>query len=471
MPSNAALRKSAKSATADVVATLRREILAAPTGAYIGSESELLQKLGVSSPTLRQAARLLERQQLVSVERGPKGGYYGRRPTSRATAGAAALYLQVAGTTRSQVRQASLPLMIQASRLAAQANDTQRLTAFRAAYDAVKALAPDAPAPAVLAKDRALVGAMLELAGNPAVELFLKVIYRLGRLHEARLHVFNARPDRTRAWVEHALELAEAVFERDGRLAELMIVRGEALIDVWFQDLAGVPEIFELRPHQSLQVGDVTAVQLAAETMRGEILQRAPGAFFGSEEELASRLRVSRHTIRQAAALLQHDQVLETKRGIGGGYIGRRPDIDAVVNSAALYLELNNGTLRDLIVASQCLAVEACRLAAGCVDEARREALGKAVAAFSDAPDDAPDATQQFWRAEQKVMDAILNMAGNPPIKLFVRSMYRYGASENPWRVAPSELATGAGRARVSPAPSWMATPKSRPSSRAAPAI
>ena len=126
-------RGADKSVQAAVVQALRTQIQASPTGAYLGSEAEILRRLGVSSPTLRQAARLLEQQQLLSVARGKGGGYFGRRPDGGATTRAAALYLESVGTPISQVRSASLPLLIEAVRLAARSTNADRRASFGAA--------------------------------------------------------------------------------------------------------------------------------------------------------------------------------------------------------------------------------------------------------------------------------------------------------------------------------------------------
>jgi len=65
-------------------------VLAAKEGALIGSEESLIADLGVSRSTLRQAARLLEREGLLRVKRGINGGYYGQptdeRPFKRQSA-------------------------------------------------------------------------------------------------------------------------------------------------------------------------------------------------------------------------------------------------------------------------------------------------------------------------------------------------------------------------------------------------
>lgn len=418
-------RRAPTSAVHGLVEALRKEIMGKPSGALLGSEAELLQRHAVSAPTLRQAARLLERKQLLSVERGPKGGYYGRRPTSGATARAAALFLRIAGTTRHQVFLASFPLMSRASTLAAESGDARGSETFRATYEALRTLPPNAHGSMIWTNSLAVIGAMIDLAGNPALQLFLKVLYRLGSLKDAE-GLFRQEPH-CRRLASLTLDLAEAILERDARLAALMVGRWQMLVTHRLEELKDTAELLDLQTARP-EDRSITAVERAAETLRNEILRLPPGAFLGAEEELAARLKVSRHTIRQAAILLQHDQLLETRRGMGGGYLGRRPDIEAVVDAAALYLEIYNGGPRDLVVASQCLAIEACRLAAACRDENLRDALRRVVEAYEPVPVDA-DPEPFLPRVEQRFMETVLQMAGNPPIELFVKSMYRYGAT------------------------------------------
>ena len=414
-----------------VVQALRQEIIGVADGAYLGSEAELLVRLGVSSPTLRQAARLLEQQQLLKVERGNRGGYFARRPDAGATTRAAASYLEACETPIAQVRATSRPLMIEAARLAAGSSDPDRRAGFLAALNAFKALAPNADCETLLQRDRALVGQLLRLAGNPAIELFLLVIYRLGRLNEPRLRMFRSQPDHVGTWRSHIARFGDAVMEGDRNLAALFARRGLDLTNEWMMAFeAATPPSSRVDARQRLwspAPSRTSAAQGAADALRDAILAQPPGAFLGAEDDLVGRLGVSRHTLRQAAAMAQHDGLLEIRRGVNGGYVGRRPDIDHVVDAAALYLELNHATLRHLMGASQSLAAEACHLAAANVAAGSVEPLQRAAARMAAVTDTGPEPGQALLRAEGRMMDAILDLAGNRPIQLFVRSLYRYG--------------------------------------------
>ena len=86
--------KAPSISTLEVVkAKLREVVLSAKEGALIGSEESLIADLAVSRSTLRQAARLLEREGLLRVKRGINGGYYGSRPDEKTIQTAVSAYL------------------------------------------------------------------------------------------------------------------------------------------------------------------------------------------------------------------------------------------------------------------------------------------------------------------------------------------------------------------------------------------
>jgi GntR family transcriptional regulator, transcriptional repressor for pyruvate dehydrogenase complex len=68
----------------ETAADLRERVFAAEPETRIGSLPELAQALDVGIVTVQQAARILEHEGLLSVRRGPGGGYYGTRPDAAA---------------------------------------------------------------------------------------------------------------------------------------------------------------------------------------------------------------------------------------------------------------------------------------------------------------------------------------------------------------------------------------------------
>jgi GntR family transcriptional repressor for pyruvate dehydrogenase complex len=74
---------------------MRDLILERAPDTLIGSLPELAKLLDVGITTVQQAARVLEHEGLLSVHRGPGGGYFGRRPDVHALERALAAYLSV----------------------------------------------------------------------------------------------------------------------------------------------------------------------------------------------------------------------------------------------------------------------------------------------------------------------------------------------------------------------------------------
>ena len=101
---------------------LRRLIVAGDLdeGEYIGHEPELIERFGVSRPSLREALRILEAEGLISVVRGVQGGVVVHRPDHRQAARTAALVLQARNVSLADVFEARTIIEPAAVRLVAQ---------------------------------------------------------------------------------------------------------------------------------------------------------------------------------------------------------------------------------------------------------------------------------------------------------------------------------------------------------------
>ena len=69
----------------------------------LGHEPDLIERFGVSRPSLREALRILETEGLISVVRGVQGGVVVHRPDHRLTARTAALVLQARNVSLADV--------------------------------------------------------------------------------------------------------------------------------------------------------------------------------------------------------------------------------------------------------------------------------------------------------------------------------------------------------------------------------
>jgi DNA-binding FadR family transcriptional regulator len=108
-----------------IAAVLRAEIVsgAVQDGEHLGSGTELMERFGVSRPTLREAFRILESESLISIERGTSGGVIARRPQQSHTLRAMTAVLESRGVTLSDVYEARTMIEAKAARrLAGSAN-------------------------------------------------------------------------------------------------------------------------------------------------------------------------------------------------------------------------------------------------------------------------------------------------------------------------------------------------------------
>ncbi|HLG66808.1 MAG TPA: FCD domain-containing protein [Acidimicrobiales bacterium] len=126
--------------------------------------------------------------------------------------------------------------------------------------------------------------------------------------------------------------------------------------------------------------GTATAVEVAADALRDAVLARGDGERLGSEEDLLERIGVSRPTLRQAARLLESEELLVVRRGVNGGLFARRPSTDAVARMASVYLRAEGTTVVDLARSWFLLLEQSARLAAEHPDEAVRRRLSERAA-------------------------------------------------------------------------------------------
>ncbi len=222
-------------AAARIVRALREDILERAEGEFIGSEEELLARHGVSRPTFRQAARVLEHEQLMVVKRGIGGGYYARRPSIESVERAAATYLRSRHTSLAQLLEAAGSMSRALVRLAAQSADEEARQKLRQHFErGLKrgdAEISVAEANAYDAEGAALIGA---LSGNPPLELFFATLYQVG-LDETRLWLFKDRPDRITAYFERRLDIVRAILANDPEVAEVLQERSSRELQAWLK--------------------------------------------------------------------------------------------------------------------------------------------------------------------------------------------------------------------------------------------
>lgn len=153
--------------------------------------------------------------------------------------------------------------------------------------------------------------------------------------------------------------------------------------------------------------------------LRAFALDLDDGQLIGSEDEILSRLGVSRVTMRQAARLLEREGVLRVRRGINGGYFAARPSVEMVENIVCTYLDTLGLDTKHTGGVATALWIETLRQAAG-ADRAATRALAEELAAeFNALP---PDATlSDISQLEQSSRSRIFRLIEGSYIEVFFR--------------------------------------------------
>lgn len=222
--------------TESLVARTARDLaelsLAHEEGAFIGAEDDLLARLAVSRPTLRQAAKIAENDRLISVRRGSKGGFYASRPDAQDAIRTLARFLRLKGTTLSDILTVSRLVSEEAGRLACaceRADLRDRLAAFTARIDA-----HDSPA-ALIRAEAELVQIISQMSGNPAIELVMAIGFSFG-MEEQRTGLYRSAEQRETAR-KLQRQLCQAILDRDPDIAAVLMRRRSATMQQWISGL------------------------------------------------------------------------------------------------------------------------------------------------------------------------------------------------------------------------------------------
>lgn len=167
------------------------------------------------------------------------------------------------------------------------------------------------------------------------------------------------------------------------------------------------------------KVAVATAVDATVEVLRDEILELGDGEWLGSEDGVLQRLRISRPTLRQAARVLEAEELLVVKRGLNGGLFARRPSTDAVARIASVYLRAERTSVVDLARSWFLLLEHSARLAAEEADPEERTCLVDALADMRSSVD--PNDSTAMFAVTQEFALKLADVSHSPTTRLFTR--------------------------------------------------
>jgi len=381
-----------------------------PVGEVIGSETELLERYGVSRAVFREAVRLVEHQHVARMRRGPGGGLVVTEPDVDAVIDASVMYLLRVDARLDEVFEARLVLEEIVTELAAKRVDESDLARIRQLLDEEGS--------GQGTDHRALHSLLATTTRNPVLELFVDTLNRVALFYFSDRQSLGS--DTLTASAHAHRRIAEAVMAgNEGLARHRMRTHLKAEAD-YIRSRRGARQI--LKPSAALRgpAGSKRAEAVARDIF-GEIVSERflPGEFLGSEADLMETHGVSRAIFREAVRILEHHHVAAMRRGPGGGLFVMPPSVAPVADVAAVYLKrhgVNVGHFGEVRVGVE-LA-----LADSVVDRADAEANDVLRAALS-AEEGAGD--EEMVEVVHDLHAAIASLGGNRALELVARVLIR----------------------------------------------
>jgi DNA-binding GntR family transcriptional regulator len=168
-------KSSARSNVPEAVSQLRAESLARENGAFLGNEEALERLLGASKPTVRQAARVVEREGLLRVRRGNAGGYFCARPDAGFIEATVASYLEVLQANSEDLTRVATALWVETVRQAAALSGDRVNKLVVRFLRELDRLPKDAGFSQVQELEHRIRAGFFELVASPYVELIFNI--------------------------------------------------------------------------------------------------------------------------------------------------------------------------------------------------------------------------------------------------------------------------------------------------------
>lgn len=205
----------------------------AHVGDVVGSEADLLERMGVSRAVLREAVRLLEYHSVAYMRRGPGGGLVITVPDATASIQATALYLDYEEIGLADLR--AVRDVIESGCLESVVRRHEDTEVAERLREAIKPVDPVA-SEATVGRAHHFHTEIAELSGNPVLALFLRIITTVWARHSDDL---VEEGPKTQEAADAALRvhegIAEAILAGDLPLARHRMRRHLEALDAWWQ--------------------------------------------------------------------------------------------------------------------------------------------------------------------------------------------------------------------------------------------
>ncbi len=230
-----------------VAAHLRRQIVTGELreGDALKPETELMEQFGVSRPTLREAFRILESEQVIQIRRGARGGARVMLPDIDAAARYAGTLLQYRRTTLADVHEARVQLESAAVAILARKRsvaDLRKLDEMVAEGERVL----DDPVAFSQRYDLEFHRLLMSLAGNQTMMVLLDILYSIVASHVEKFlreHRGDVEVESTVLAAHRAhVKLAQLIRDKDADKA----------VAFWRKHLTQVKDFMITNPEESV---------------------------------------------------------------------------------------------------------------------------------------------------------------------------------------------------------------------------
>ena len=269
-------------------------------GHNIGSEAQLREWLGVGREALREAIRIVESRGAMRMRRGRGGGLIVALPDLDRAAAAFATYHRVTGCTAAQVRRSAVAL----DRM------LLRFTAGKGLPDREPGLS--------------LRMWLAHASGETMLQLCVRALELMAP---------------GRADVEDAFGL-EAMIRR------YVDKPDDALLPALIEAMPRDPFDLDAVTEESGAGREATAMALATRMLEGA--RAAPDRALGNEARLCDSFLASRAMVRQALRILGDLDMIEVKRGRGGGYLIKEPSPIGIIRQLFPFMAGQQSSAIDL---------------------------------------------------------------------------------------------------------------------------
>jgi GntR family transcriptional repressor for pyruvate dehydrogenase complex len=226
-------KPESKSAIGEAAAQLRSIALSVDEGALLGSEDVLVKKLGVSRATVRQVARLLEREGMLRVRRGINGGYFAARPDLTTIETTVSAYLDMIHTEAEDVTAIASVLWVEVLRRAARVRTKDAKALAEKYLEKVKAVRDKAVFNDILRIEQESRKAIFELVKSPYIELIFQINTAFAQRRfkpQSERDDTDAHREFVQAWRNAKVMEFESIASGDAELAAMAARHGR---NIW----------------------------------------------------------------------------------------------------------------------------------------------------------------------------------------------------------------------------------------------